>query len=187
MTATTNRQSIDTEIILYLQKYGYLSNVENNTQLSIDEGEIKQAISLFQELYIYQIQGDGTLNNYTLHQMRKPWCGLPDILHHEQNTGRKKWAKTHLTWNFHLADAQTLKTTVFAFSLWAAKSFERKKLNPDILISYHSGTHTYADRKRNEEICSSLFEGPGGILAHAFYSSNIANYTAEIYVDSAEP
>jgi len=64
-----NGQSIDTEIILYLQKYGYLSNVENNTQLSFEEGEIKQAISLFQEYY--QIQDDGTLNNYTLHQMRK--------------------------------------------------------------------------------------------------------------------
>jgi len=69
-TAATNRQSIDTEIILYLQKYGYLSNAENNTQLSFEEGKIKQVISLFQEYY--QIQGDGTLNNYTLHQMRKP-------------------------------------------------------------------------------------------------------------------
>ena len=106
-TAATNRQNIDTDIILYLQKYGYLSNAENNTQLSFEEGEIKQA--LFQEYY--QIQGDGILNNYTLYQMRKPRCGLRDILHHEQNTDRKKWAKTHLTWNFHLADAHTLKTT----------------------------------------------------------------------------
>ena len=113
--AATNRQSIDTEIILYLQKYDYLSNVENNTQLSFEEGEIKQAISLFQEYY--QIQGDDTLNNYTLYQMHKPRCSLPDILHHEQNTGRRKWAKTHLMWNFHLANAHTLKTTAFAFSL----------------------------------------------------------------------
>ncbi|KAG5319814.1 D2MP protein, partial [Pseudoatta argentina] len=99
------------------------------------------------------------------------------------NTGRKKWAKTYLTWNFHLADAHTLKTTAFAFSLWAANSsllFQRKTLNPDILISYRSGTHTYADRKRNEEICSSSFDGPGGVLAHAFYSSNVANYITEI-------
>ncbi|KYN44986.1 hypothetical protein ALC56_00638 [Trachymyrmex septentrionalis] len=80
-TAAANRQSIDTEIILYLRKYGYLSNTENNTQLTFEEGEIKQAISLFQEYY--QIQGNGTLNNYTLYQMRKLRCGLPDILHHE--------------------------------------------------------------------------------------------------------
>ena len=83
-----------------------------------------------------------------------------------------------------------LKTTAFAFSLWAANSslsFKRKTLNPDILISYRSGTHTYADRKCNEEICCSSFDGLGGIFAHAFYPSNVANYTAEIHVDSAEP
>ncbi|KAG5307264.1 MMP7 protein, partial [Acromyrmex insinuator] len=83
----------------------------------------------------------------------------------------------------------TLKTTAFAFSLWAANSslsFQRKTLNPDILISYCSGTHTYADRKRNKEICSSSFDGPSGIFAHAFYPSNVVNYTAEIHVDSTE-
>ncbi|KAG5339761.1 MMP14 protein, partial [Acromyrmex heyeri] len=119
--------------------------------------------------------------------MRKPRCGLPDIL--QQNIGRKKWVKTHLTWNFHLADVHTLKTTAFAFSLWAANSslsFQRKTLNPDILISYRSGTHTYADRKRNEEICIFSFDGPGGVLTHAFYPSNVANYTAEIHIDSTE-
>ncbi|KYN27909.1 hypothetical protein ALC57_02684 [Trachymyrmex cornetzi] len=60
-TAATNRESIGIEIILYLQKYGYLSNAENNTQLSFEEGEIKQAISLFQEYY--QIHGD--FNEFT--------------------------------------------------------------------------------------------------------------------------
>ncbi|EGI68926.1 hypothetical protein G5I_02362 [Acromyrmex echinatior] len=64
-------------------------------------------------------------------------------------------------------------------------SFQRKTLNPDILISYRSGTHTYADRKHSEEICSASFDG-SGILAHAFYPSNVVNYTAEIHVDAAE-
>ncbi|KYN17330.1 Matrix metalloproteinase-16 [Trachymyrmex cornetzi] len=112
-TAATNRESIDTEVILYLQKYDYLSKAGNNTQLSFEEGKLKQAISLFQEHY--QIQGDGTLNNYTLYQMRKPRCGLPGI--YEHNIGRRKWAKTYLTWNFQLADPHTLQTTEFAFSL----------------------------------------------------------------------
>ncbi|XP_018377812.1 PREDICTED: stromelysin-3-like [Trachymyrmex cornetzi] len=127
-TAATNRESIDTEVNLYLQKYGYLS--------------------------------------------------------------RRKWAKTHLTWNFQLADPQTLQTTEFAFSLWAANSslsFERKTINPDILISYRSGTYTYADRRRNEEICTSSLDGPGGVLAHAFYPPTVNNYSSEIHIDSAEP
>jgi len=95
----------------------------------------------------------------------------------------------HVELPSELADAHILKTTAFAFLLWVANSslsFERKTLNPDILISYHSGTHTYADCKRNEEICSASFDGPGGILAHAFYPSNVPNYTAKIHVDSTE-
>ncbi|KAG5312790.1 MMP13 Collagenase, partial [Acromyrmex insinuator] len=43
------------------------------------------------------------------------------------------------------------------------------------------------DRKHNEEICTPSFDGPDGILTHAFYPSNVANYTAEIHVDSADP
>ncbi|KYN41684.1 Macrophage metalloelastase [Trachymyrmex septentrionalis] len=103
------------------------------------DARLKQLESLSDN--VNKCAGDGTLNNYTLHQMHKPRCDLPDILHHEQNTGRRKWVKTHLTWNFHLADAD-LETTAFAFSLWAANSsllFERKMLDPDILISYRSG------------------------------------------------
>ncbi|XP_018360159.1 PREDICTED: matrix metalloproteinase-25-like [Trachymyrmex cornetzi] len=120
--------------------------------------------------------------------MRKLRCGLPDIPHHEHNTGIHKWMKINLTWNFHLANANVLKTTAFAFSLWAANSsltFERKILYPDILISYRSGTHTYVDHKRNAEICPSSFGGRGGVLAHAFYPSRNPNYT-EIHVDNAE-
>ncbi|KAG5312064.1 D2MP protein, partial [Pseudoatta argentina] len=56
-------------------------------------------------------------------------------------------------------------------------------LNPDLISSR---THPYADRKRNKEICTFSFDGPGGVLAHAFYPSNVANYTAEIHVDSTE-
>ncbi|KAG5311615.1 MMP2 collagenase, partial [Acromyrmex insinuator] len=125
-TTATNRQGVDTETILYLQKYGYLRNSGNNTE----EGEIKQAISLFQEYY--QIPGDGTLNNYTLYQMRKPQCGLLDILHHEHNTGRKKWAKTHLTWNFHLADVHTLKTTIEQWHIYLTK---KSASNKDYLLN----------------------------------------------------
>ncbi|KYN45301.1 hypothetical protein ALC56_00246 [Trachymyrmex septentrionalis] len=118
--------------------------------------------------------------------MRKPRCGLPDIPHHEQNTGKRKWTKTHLTWKFHLADAQTLKTTAFAFSLWAANlflSFERKTLNPDILISYCSDTHTRTliinVMKKFAPLRSM------DLVEYSLTRSILPNYIAEIYVDSA--
>ncbi|KYQ47230.1 hypothetical protein ALC60_13752 [Trachymyrmex zeteki] len=93
--------------------------------------------------------------------------------------------KIHLTWNFHLADAHTLQTTAFAFSLWATNSslsFERKTLNPNILISYRSGTHTYVNHKRNGEICSSSFD----VVEYSLTRSILHNYVAEIHVVNAE-
>ncbi|KYM95857.1 Uncharacterized protein K02A2.6 [Cyphomyrmex costatus] len=108
----------------------------------------------------------------------------------EQNTDTVKWKKTHLTWNFHLADANTLKLATYAFSIWAANTsltFERKTLNPDILISYRGGIHTYIDNKRKETIYSGLFDGPGGVLAHAFPPMNDPMQSTEIHVDVAEP
>ncbi|XP_011069203.1 PREDICTED: collagenase 3-like [Acromyrmex echinatior] len=62
---------------------------------------------------------------------------------------------------------------------------ESTDANPDKDNISNSGTHTYADRKHSEEICSASFDG-SGILAHAFYPSNVVNYTAEIHVDAAE-
>ncbi|KYM93804.1 Matrix metalloproteinase-19 [Cyphomyrmex costatus] len=109
----TIQNLVNVEVIEYLQKYGYLNEVDVTTHTSIEDEQIKQAIALFQEYY--QIPDNGALNDNTLHQMRQPRCGLPDMSHQEQNSVVAKWRKTHLTWNFHLADADTLKTTAHAF------------------------------------------------------------------------
>ncbi|XP_018405480.1 PREDICTED: matrix metalloproteinase-2-like [Cyphomyrmex costatus] len=166
----TIQNLVNVEVIEYLQKYGYLNEVDVTTHTSIEDEQIKQAIALFQEYY--QIPDNGALNDNTLHQMRQPRCGLPDMSHQEQNSVVAKWRKTHLTWNFHLADADTLKTTAHAWLL-------------HILISYREGFHTYVDSRRNE-ICSGLFDGPGGVLGHAFAPTNDLVQTTEIHIDGSE-
>jgi len=73
--------------------------------------------------------------------------------------------------------------------MWAANSsltFVRKTLNPDILISFREGTHVNVN-KRNGEICSAILDGPGGTLAHAFYSTGNGNDVTEVHVDRTEP
>ncbi|XP_018398166.1 PREDICTED: matrix metalloproteinase-14-like [Cyphomyrmex costatus] len=140
----TAENLVNTEVIEYLQRYGYLNEADVTTHTSIEDEKIKEAIALFQEYY--QIPGN--------------------------------------------ADANTLKLATYAFSIWAANTsltFERKTLNPDILISYRGGTHTYIDNRRKETICSGLFDGPGGVLAHAFPPMNDPMQSTEIHVDVAEP
>ncbi|KAL6256665.1 hypothetical protein P5V15_012781 [Pogonomyrmex californicus] len=99
----------------------------------------------------------------------------------------RKWAKTHLTWNFHLASESVLRVTEVAFEMWAANSsltFERDSMNPDIVISFRKGFHTFVDpRHRGSRICPSLLDGPGNVLAHAFLPSS---EVSEVHVDNAE-
>ncbi|XP_018405106.1 PREDICTED: 72 kDa type IV collagenase-like [Cyphomyrmex costatus] len=186
-TPTVNNL-VNTEVIEYLQRYGFLNEVDVTTHTSIEDEKIKEAIALFQEYY--QIPGNGVMNDNTLDQIRKPRCGLPDMPLQEQNTDTVKWKKTHLTWNFHLADAKTLTLAKYAFSIWTANTsltFERQTLNPDILISYRGGIHTYVDSRRKQAICSGFFDGPGGVLAHAFAPTNDPVQNTEIHLDVSEP
>ncbi|KYM96910.1 hypothetical protein ALC62_12420 [Cyphomyrmex costatus] len=61
---------VNTEVIEYLQKYGYLNEADVTTHTWIEDEKIKEAIALFQEYY--QIPGNGILNDNTLEQIRKP-------------------------------------------------------------------------------------------------------------------
>ncbi|XP_011633565.1 matrilysin-like [Pogonomyrmex barbatus] len=174
----------DEEAIRFLQTYGYLDG--DNVQTISDNATLalRHAIALFQEYY--RIPGDGVLNEATLEQMRKPRCGVKDILNDLDDSPRK-WAKTHLTWNFHLASESVLRVTEVAFEIWAANSslmFERNSTNPDIVISFRKDFHTFVDpRHQGSRICPSLLEGPGNVLAHAFLPSS---EVSEVHVDSAE-
>ncbi|KAL6264296.1 hypothetical protein P5V15_004399 [Pogonomyrmex californicus] len=69
--------------------------------------------------------------------------------------------------------------------MWAANSslmFERDSINPDIVLSFRKGFHTFVDpRHRGNRICPSLLNGPGNMLAHAFIpSSEVSKWHIEL-------
>ncbi|XP_050452197.1 matrix metalloproteinase-14-like [Cataglyphis hispanica] len=64
--------------------------------------------------------------------------------------------------------------------------FARDSLRPDILISYRTGTHTYANVE-NGDVCPAVFEGPGGAFAHSFFPTGAADFSSEVHVDDEEP
>ncbi|KAL6445453.1 hypothetical protein ACFW04_000793 [Cataglyphis niger] len=101
----------------------------------------------------------------------------------------KKWPKTPLTWNFQVVSEGLLRTTEAAFALWATNSllkFSRDSLHPDILISYRTGAHIYANHE-NGDIYPTMFEGPGEGLAYAFFPSGARDFTSEVHVDDEKP
>src|SRR5580765_5496731 len=169
------------EAFLFLREYGFLDDIEGS--LSTDNATVlSRALSLFQEYY--KLSGNGVL---TLRLMRKGRCGVRDIPN--QAISGRKWPRTHLTWNFQLANKHLLQIAETAFALWTANSsltFERNTLHPDILISYRDGAHTFADQK-NGEICPEQFDGAGRVLAHAYFPTGSSNYVSEVHINHAEP
>ncbi|KAL6268135.1 hypothetical protein P5V15_001226 [Pogonomyrmex californicus] len=95
--------------------------------------------------------GNGVLNDATLKQMRKPRCGVRDTSNSALDKFPRKWAKMHLTWNFHLTSESILpRVTEITFEMWPAYSsltFERDSMNPDIVLSFQQGFHTFVDSR----------------------------------------
>ncbi|XP_025265094.1 matrilysin-like [Camponotus floridanus] len=170
----------------YLRTYGFLENEENHQQSSLLDNAtaLSEALSLLQEYY--GLPGNGVLTVETIRVMRRPRCGVADIRAYSPLT--RKWPRTHLTWNFKLANRDTLRTTQSAFALWSEQSaltFSRDSLRPDILISYQSGAHAY-ENSDNGSSYPSPFAGPESVIAHAFFPSGEPDQVTEVHVDETE-
>ncbi|XP_050447456.1 72 kDa type IV collagenase-like [Cataglyphis hispanica] len=186
LVAATPVDPEKTEALRFLRAYGFLRD-DGGSLSSANATSLRRALSLFQEYY--QLPSNGALNIDTLNLMRKPRCGLADIPNRAYSPFARKWPKTRLTWNFQVASEELLRTTEAAFALWATSSslrFARDSLHPDILISYRTGAHTYANVE-NGDVCPAVFEGPDGALAHAFLPIGMADFSSEVHVDDEEP
>ncbi|PIA25629.1 hypothetical protein AQUCO_11000036v1 [Aquilegia coerulea] len=176
----------------YLEKYGYLQHGDNSTHANDDEYDelLESAVKTYQ--LNYHLNVSGSLDSETVNQMMKPRCGVPDIingttrmpsgkkkhqhgplslhtvLHFKFFDGEPRWPKTHLTYKFissvEVVPLQTLRPVVSrAFAKWAAVSqftFEEVQpgSNSDIQIGFQTRFHGDGVN----------FDGPGGVVAHAF-------------------
>lgn len=118
----------------------------------------------------------GVVDEATADKMNEPRCGNADPagLAEFTTTGRK-WATNHIRYAFQnfTSDVSTAAATVaieHAFALWAAYTplrFTRVALSagPEIIIRFATGAHAVGG------VNDPAFDGPGGVLAHAFYPS----------------
>ncbi|CAD5122118.1 unnamed protein product [Dimorphilus gyrociliatus] len=124
----------------------------------------------------------GKLDDLTMETMRKPRCGNPDGENedHENDNKEKryavasKWYKTHLTYyikgstyTYDLDNKKVEEAVAQAFKYWSdvsALTFERRysSYNVDIIMYFAKKSH--GD--------SNPFDGPGGVLAHAYFPTN---------------
>ncbi|KAD6453094.1 hypothetical protein R6Q59_015087 [Mikania micrantha] len=166
---------------LYLSHFGYLNNpnVTNPRDQDDFDDELEAAIKSYQAFY--HLNSTGTLDAPTVSMMVKPRCGFPDkktghqhsdaslhtVSHYTFFPNRPKWpaGKRHLTYAFGSGfPASFMAPVASAFSKWASATqyftFSRTIAyqNADLKIRF----------ARQDHGDGAPFDGPGGVLAHAF-------------------
>ncbi|PRQ53771.1 putative interstitial collagenase [Rosa chinensis] len=183
----------------YLHNFGYL-NYKNYIHSDDDDFDelLEEAVKTYQ--LNFHLKSTGTLDDKTISQMMMPRCGVPDIVngttsmrstqkhrhgsihttvHYSFPNGKPKWpsSKYHLSYAFFPGTpSQATGAIAQAFATWARSthfkfSQAQNYQNADVKISFHRGNHGDG---RN-------FDGPGGVLAHAFYPTD-----GRFHFDAAE-
>lgn len=168
----------------YLKRFGYIRPDEDapfglkvDLEKATEEPEPKRfdaktevALKRFQEFNSLPVTGK--LDKPTINLMLKPRCGLPDFVVSEGPIaeyvyGGRKWGKLALTYHFlnytpDMTRSVVRRAAQDAFNQWASVSclsFSEVKSGGDISVSWESGDHSDG----------YPFDGPLGVLAHAFY------------------
>ncbi|XP_032076036.1 interstitial collagenase-like [Thamnophis elegans] len=149
----------------YLNTY-YQSNIGRISKSRIDENEIlTKDLKKMQEFFGLEVTGKPDLK--TLAVMKKPRCGVPDLGTYRLTDGNPKWEKTSITYRIvnytpDMPRSDTDEAIRKAFEVWSNVSpltFTRMyEGEADIKISFNTRDHDD----------NSPFDGPSGILAHAF-------------------
>jgi predicted Zn-dependent protease len=162
----------------YLRKYGYIDSPILDTFSTREEASAeaapapgifdestKRAVERFQEFAGIPVTGQ--LDDGTLSMMERPRCGFPDTANFVVD-GRK-WDHTDIKFSFReltpdLEASQVRQAIKDAFGLWqAASSLTFREVgeqdNVDIVIRFVRSDHGDGDG----------FDGPGHVLAHAFF------------------
>ncbi|XP_018411863.1 PREDICTED: interstitial collagenase-like [Nanorana parkeri] len=109
----------------------------------------------------------GKLDTDTMNMMKAPRCGMPDVADFSTFPGRPRWQKTSLTYRIQNYTPDLPRRVVDdsiqkAFNVWSQviplRFRKVTRGSADILIQFARGSH--GDQ--------SPFDGPNGILAHAY-------------------
>ncbi len=186
------------ELQEYLQRYGYLQPATEASSKEVfgcaddipgvetvsAEGKFDEvtmdALRHFQAFN--HLPETGQLDEATVALMGRPRCGCPDLA--EFATSGRKWSTNNLRYAFQnftadLPNADIIVAIEQAFAYWAAETplrFRRVAMaaGPEIIIRFVTGDHGDG----------APFDGPGGVLAHAFFPPTPPNPPIPIQGDT---
>ncbi|KAL4091773.1 hypothetical protein QTP88_026412 [Uroleucon formosanum] len=176
------------DMIKFMQTFGYL--VQDGPQALTVADELVTALKLVQKFG--GLEQTGIIDNNTLKLVKSKRCGVPDISLKQKNTKNKRfvvpsngWNKRVITYfisNFtpKLSRDGITNEIKRAFTKWSRYSqitfSEVYNANADILITF--GVSNHGDQ--------FPFDGPGNVLAHAFYPMELGLLGGDIHFDDSE-
>ncbi|XP_020851845.1 interstitial collagenase-like [Phascolarctos cinereus] len=156
----------DLEIVQnYLEKFYDLKT--EGVRIAKKKGSSPVVEKLKKMQKFFGLKVTGKPDDETLKVMKQPRCGVPDVSQFAITEGNPKWEKKDLTYSIENYTPDLAKEDVDnairkAFKVWSDVSpltFTKiSQGEADIKISFNYGDH-------ND---NSPFDGPNGILAHAF-------------------
>ncbi|KAK3521688.1 hypothetical protein QTP70_015581 [Hemibagrus guttatus] len=151
----------------YLKK---LYNMQEENKPSFWRKVSDMSLKLSEMQQFFGLKVTGTLDAETLEMMKKPRCGVPDVSSYKSRSFSNKWSTNSLTYRIEnytpdMSKAEVDDTIKRALQVWARVTplkFTRIYNGvADIMISFVVRDHRDG----------SPFDGPNGILAHAFFPS----------------
>ncbi|XP_035778118.1 matrix metalloproteinase-24-like [Anopheles albimanus] len=179
------------EMLDFMRRFGYLEKGSPSLAEALYSGEaIVDAIKHVQKFG--SLPQTGVLDQRTIQLMSAPRCGVVDVMQHDQSLrhrryviGSESWRKRRITyfianWSSKVGEESVAKFMAKAFGEWSKYSKLRfvRVYDPsaDIIVGFGSGHH--GD--------NYPFDGPGNILAHAFYPYEMNAYGGDIHFDEDE-
>lgn len=186
--------SPSTEMVKFMKQFGYLIDAGPNTDALYSEKGFKEAIKDMQRFG--GLPETGVIDEATQKLMTLPRCGVPDVIRKIPNNqsirekryviGAEGWKKRTITyflanWSPEFEHSETYKNLEKAFEVWTKPTpYLRFKyvrsMSADIIVAFGHGPHGDG----------YPFDGPGSILAHAFFPYEHGHYGGDIHFDDDE-
>ncbi|EFA10593.2 Matrix metalloproteinase-16-like Protein [Tribolium castaneum] len=184
----TNPKIPSVKVLEFLKNFGYIEGDDDTFGALYTENGISETIKNVQKFG--DLPQTGVLDNATLALMATPRCGNADIIRNKRSKryvlGSEGWGKRTISyfianWSPKLGQASVSRNIELALKTWGKyghlKFEKRQNPDADIIVAFGSGYH--GD--------TSPFDGPGNILAHAFFPNEGSDgFGGDIHFDADE-
>ncbi|XP_044753989.1 matrix metalloproteinase-25-like isoform X2 [Coccinella septempunctata] len=170
----------------FMKQYGYLKADKTTSAALYTEEGLSETIKTVQRFGA--LKETGKLDNATLKLMTRPRCGNADVIQGKRSKRfalTSGWNKRHITyyianWSSRLGEEAVARLIGKALNTWGtygSLKFSRKTTpDADIIVSFARGAH-------NDPF---PFDGPGYVLAHAYFPNSGSEISGDIHFDDEE-